>query len=321
MIGASLERRTMIKAGLSLGALTAVSRLPSIAEDRVDFSRRGQFERLNVTMVRIEVGATTPFSVLHISDTHLTDAYSDEDQWKQRLKVRSTAHFGGFQEAALRESVAWAKANCDNLLHTGDVIDWHSRKNLDLVKKYLGKECFGAIGNHEYTLYHYLEKDSGVRKSVEEMRELLAGYYPFTIEFDSRVINGVNFVSLDDALGKVTAGQVKRFRAEVAKGLPIVLLKHVPFYTDFIWTAAQKYWNSGTRYHSMAIPQRKHEALIQVNDPLTRDFIAYLKTVKELKAVLAGHEHITIQDRFSPTAMEYLVGGNYLFSAQEILFS
>lgn len=321
MIGASLERRTMIKAGLSLGALAAVSRLPSIAEDRVDFSRRGQFERLNVTMVRIEVGATTPFSVLHISDTHLTDAYSDEDQWKQRLKARSTAHFGGFQEAALRESVAWAKANCDYLLHTGDVMDWHSRKNLDLVKKYLGNECFGAIGNHEYTLYHYLEKEAGVRKSEQEIRKLLAGYYPFTIEFDSRVINGVNFVSLDDALGKVTAGQVKRFRAEVAKGLPIVLLKHVPFYTDFIWTAAQKYWNSGTRYHSIVIPQRKHEALIQVNDPLTRDFIAYLKTVKELRAVLAGHEHITIQDRFSPTAMEYLVGGNYLFSAQEILFS
>ena len=89
MMGASLERRTMIKAGLSLGALAAVSRLPSIAEDHVDFSRRGQFERLNVTMVRIEVGATTPFSVLHISDTHLTDAYSDEDQWKQRLKARS----------------------------------------------------------------------------------------------------------------------------------------------------------------------------------------------------------------------------------------
>ena len=59
----------------------------------------------------------------------------------------------------------------------------------------------------------------------------------------------------------------------------------------------------------------------QENDPTTRDFIAYLKTVKELKAILAGHEHITVQDRFSPTAMEYLVAGNYLFAGQEVLVS
>ena len=317
-----LNRRNFLKSSLSVGALAAVSQLPALADDPASFPKRGRFERMNVNYVHVDAGATEPFSVLHISDTHLTVAYPDEDKWKQQLKARSTDNFGGYQEEALRESVAWAKKHCDYLVHTGDVMDWHSRKNLDLVKKYLGERAFGAIGNHEYTLYHYLTKQAGSHDSVPEIRKVLAKYYPFKIAFDTQVINGVNFISLDDSLGRVTPEQVRLFKAEVAKGLPIILLKHVPFYTDHIWTATNKYWGPESgRYRSTAVPERRNDAKTQRTDPTTRDFIAYLKTVKELKAILAGHEHLFAQDRFSPTAMEYLVGGNYLFAGQEVLVS
>lgn len=50
-------------------------------------------------------------------------------------------------------------------------------------------------------------------------------------------------------------------------------------------------------------------------------FIAALRREPLLKAVLVGHSHITVQDRFSPTAMEFGVGANYLFHGEEILFS
>ena len=53
---------------------------------------------------------------------------------------------------------------------------------------------------------------------------------------------------------------------------------------------------------------------------MTRDFIAYLKQEPLLKGILAGHEHFTMQDRFSPTAIQYIVGSNFLFHGQEILF-
>ena len=317
------NRRMFIKSMMSAGGLIAVSDLPALEEDAsTSVSRRGRFEKLNINMIHVDVGATKPFSVLHISDTHLTDAYPDEDRLKQKLKAVSTDKFGGQQESALRESVAWAKSRCDYLLHTGDVVDWHSRKNLDLMKKYVGSGVLGAVGNHEYTLYHFLTKEAGTRDSVPEIRKVLASYYSFKIEFNSRVINGVNFVSIDDTFGRVTPAQVKLFKSEVEKGLPIVLVKHVPFYTDYLWTAAVKYWSpTDEKYRSTAVPKFADCALVQRNDPVTRDFIAYLKTVKELKAILAGHEHFFAQDRFSPTAMEYLVGGNYLFCGQEVLFS
>ena len=52
-----------------------------------------------------------------------------------------------------------------------------------------------------------------------------------------------------------------------------------------------------------------------------RDFIAYLKTEKRLRGILAGHLHITVQERFSPTAMQYVIGGNYGFVGEEVTFS
>jgi hypothetical protein len=53
-------------------------------------------------------------------------------------------------------------------------------------------------------------------------------------------------------------------------------------------------------------------------EPVTRDFVAYLKAQPLLKGILAGHYHIDVADRFSPTANEFLVGGNFLFHGQEI---
>lgn len=39
-----------------------------------------------------------------------------------------------------------------------------------------------------------------------------------------------------------------------------------------------------------------------------------------LKAILCGHMHRFFEERFSPTAMQYVVGANYLGDAQVIHF-
>ena len=150
---------------------------------------------------------------------------------------------------------------------------------------------------------------------------MLSKVFSFDLSFHTQVINGVNFIAIDDAYDTVTPMQVRRFQTEVKRGLPIILCMHVPFYTDNIWRASTRYWSSGdgSRFSSKEIHvggayQR------QKDDPTTRDFIAYLKKEPLLKGILAGHEHITVQDWFSPTAKEYIVGGNFQFFAQEILF-
>ena len=318
--GMNISRRHFLT---GVGGLVAASQLPSLADNPAVFPQRGRYERLSLAYQHVSAGATAPFSILHISDTHLTEAYPDEDEKKQKLKQVRTQTFGGRQEEALRDSLAWAKDNVDYVLHTGDLIDWQSRANFDLVKKYYGEGAmFGSLGNHEYSRYMWLEKSANPAADNVRSRELLRQYYPFDVTFFSQVVNGVNFITLDGVFGFVTSDQVEKFHAEVKKGLPIVLCMHVPFYTDGIWRGDVKYWaGSGKKYRNAAVPDPTGDYKRQKDDPTTREFISYLKGERLLKAILAGHLHITVQDRFSPTAMQYVVGGNYGFVGQEVLFT
>ena len=118
------SRRDFFRRLTGMGALMATSQLPSWAEDNPAlFPQRGGFERLGMNYVAINIGLETPFSLLHISDTHLTAAYPHENEKKQKLKEVRSKTFGGRQEEALRDSLAWAKQNVDYVLHTGDIID------------------------------------------------------------------------------------------------------------------------------------------------------------------------------------------------------
>ena len=101
-----------------LGGLVAVSALPAIGkDDPTVFPARGKFERLVLAYQHVHIGLEKPFSVLHISDTHFTAAYPDEDAKKQKLREVRTKTFGGRQEEALCDSLAWAKENVDYVVH------------------------------------------------------------------------------------------------------------------------------------------------------------------------------------------------------------
>lgn len=306
----------------SLGGLIAASALPSIAADDPSvFPRRGGFERLVLAYNHIHIGLAKPFSVLHISDTHFTSAYPHENEKKQKLRQIRTQTFGGRQEEALRDSLAWAKKNVDYVIHTGDLIDWQSEANFDLVKKYFGGAMFGSMGNHEYSQSMWLDKETPTEANKAATAGRIQQAYPFDIHFDARVVHGVNFVSMDSVYGYVTPEQVERFRAEVKKGLPIVLCQHVPFFTESIWRANRKFWTVDRPFTNAAVPTASGDYQKQLTDPTTKAFIADLKKEPLLKGILAGHLHITVQDRFSPTAMEYVVGGNFMFHGEEILFT
>ena len=318
-----MDRRSFLKRMAGMGALVATSQLPALAEDDPTlFPKRGRFERLALNYGTVNIGLEKPFSILHISDTHLTAVYPNEDEKKQQLHKIRTTTFGGRQEEALRDSLDWARQPVDYVVHTGALIDWHSEAHFRLVKKYFGEGVVGCLGNHEFSQHMWLSepKETGTEQYKDLTRKKLQEVFPYDIELQSQVVSGVNFVTLDDVYGYVTERQVELFRKEVKKGLPIVLCMHVPFHTENIWRADIRFWHDEkSRFRNVA-PDPSGEYKRQQDDPVTSAFIAYLKTEPLLKAILAGHLHITIQDQFSPTATEYVVGGNFLFHGEEILF-
>ena len=108
--------------------------------------------------------------------------------------------------------------------------------------------------------------------------------------------------------------QVEAFAQEVKKGLPIILLMHVPFYTPRIIEATRKYWTWNSKFRDEPPKPIRFGKTGQ-------EFIKYLKSERLLKGILAGHEHITIEERFSPTAVQYLVAGNFAFAGREVLIT
>ena len=286
------SRRDFLKGALAAGGIVATSRLPLHA--------RGNFEQLSLAYAHINAGAEKPFSVLHISDTHLTFANPDEPESVQHYRRLRTELFGERQYEALKDSIRWAKINADYLIHTGDLMDFVSDGNLIAVQEAFGPgagNIFGSIGNHEYW-------------TPVEPRPSNAECFSRC----SQTINGVNFVSIDDALDDVSQDQVEAFAKEVKKGLPIVLLMHVPFPTPRIVEATRKYWKWNSKFRNetpkpIAFGKRGQE------------FIKYLKSEPLLKGILSGHEHITVEERFSPTAVQYLVAGNFAFAGREVLFT
>jgi hypothetical protein len=308
------SRRDFLKAGAAFGGVSAVASLPAVADDPSLFPRRGRFERLSLACHHITAGASRPFSVLHLSDTHLTAADPHESEWTRSHLKRRTQTFGGRQEEALRDSLAWAKSHVDFVVHTGDLIDAQSEANFRLVRKYFGTATGAAVpGNHEY-FYGYTRTPEADRAA----RAKVAAAFPADTSLSSTVVCGVNFVTLDNGSGPVTAAQATRFEAEVKKGLPVILCLHCPFPTPHISRAAAKFW---AKKNLKAVPPLRPVPSDTRRRTTTSDFIAFLKAQPLLKGILAGHLHIDVQDRFSPTAMEYVVGGNFLFHGAEITFS
>ena len=310
----------------SAGGLVAAAALPAIAKDDPKlFPGRGGYERLMLAYQHVHIGLSKPFSILHISDTHLTETHEGEPEALRKFCEARRRTFGGRQEAALRSSLAWARANVDYVLHTGDLIDFQSEANFDLVREYYGESArfmFGSTGNHEYQRRAAGEPIRNTFEYNEVGRPGLARSFPFDTVFHSTVATGVNFITIEQVYGFVTAAQVERFHAEVKKGLPIVLCMHVPFFTDLIWRATVKFWhNRDRKFTTAALPDPSGDFKRQREDPVTRDFLAYLRGEPLLKAVLSGHMHFACQERFSPTAMQYVVGGNFMFHGQEIFFT
>lgn len=319
-----LDRRDFLASAFAGGVFLASSSLRAFAADD-----RLPLGSLSLNYLRMDVGAAKPFSVLHVSDTHLSAVNADEDAKKLRLNDIRTSQLGGRQEEALRAAVAWAKSHTDYFIHTGDIVDFHSRANADIIRATLGEALTGVAGEREYARDGSLsapsvtETDANRALSSAWLGETL----PFSPDCSSRVVNGVNFVVLDNCYAVFRPEQVAFFNDEVKKGLPIVLCCHMPLFTDFIWQAYEKchrFHNCNRKsiiFDTRVIPISDAYYRFQINNSATNAFVKYLKTEKLLKGILAGHLHMTVNERFSPTAIQAVTGANYLFHAQKVNFS
>lgn len=316
------------------GGLFLATQLPEDVVARITDPITGPQSLKTVRRLTIAVGATKPFKALHLSDTHLTRVDSRDNERKHRLAASRQRVFP-WAEHYFDAAIRYARERNLMILHTGDLQDFVSEANIEFIREQLGiGDWYASAGNHEYSQYVGEAKEDAAYKMQSYAKVQSA--FPNDLTVASRVINGVNFVALDDVYYNVTAEQHEAMRREVAKGLPIVLMCHVPFYTPNHCQTILK-GNGGIAGYMTGAPlsitetyqqdasrpaseQWRNRTVQQRADKATLDFIAWLKEQPQLKAILCGHCHDFFEERFSPTAVQYTVEAGYKGGAYEIEF-
>ncbi len=320
-------------AGRNMGGSNGLRPAASGFEARIS---RGveKFKPLNIKEITIDVGASEPFSVMHVSDTHIVKVDDRDGERKIRLAA-ARSRYMDWGEHYLDEAVAYARDHGMFMMHTGDMYDFVSEANLDFTARtMLGADWFVCAGNHEYSQYVGEAREDQAYKdaSARAVRSVL----PNDLVFASRVIGGVNFVALDDVYYNFTESQHAMMEEEMKKGLPVVMLCHVPLYTPEFCRSELEAMGGRCAYLTgvpveitstyepgVTYPEGeewRYRKVQQKADKPTLDFIGWLKEQKLLKAILCGHMHRFFEERFSPTAVQYTVGATYMGDAQVVHF-
>ena len=124
--------------------------------------------------------------------------------------------------------------NVQLLLLTGDIVNFPSAVSANYVYDRLmntGIPWLYISGNHDW---HY----EGMEGSIDSLRNtwieksLMPLYGKHNPLFYSEIINGINFVGIDNSTGEVNSAQVKFFEDQLALPQPVVILSHIPYNFD-----------------------------------------------------------------------------------------
>ena len=252
-------------------------------------------KKLDIIRTEIPIGIEKPIRFLHVTDTHIT---RDDPSGGHRRADVFNIDYENCAEDYFLQAIDYAKKEKIPVLHTGDMIDFLSKGNFDFMDRYFADlDYMYAAGNHDFCHWVGRAKEDYAYK-WEKMKEI-APHVASNLYFDSRVIDGVNFVTLDDSYYLISDGQTEMLRAEAAKGYPIVLAMHVPLYTKAL---AEKVMQKNPCAYVTGAPEEllvtypEDRRIQQTPDAATLRAIDYILGEPLIKALITGHTHLDLVD-------------------------
>lgn len=241
---------------------------------------------------KLSVNAQETFRIIHLSDTHLVFADLRDGERKVALAEKRAKIFPE-AESVLMEAGSLSRELRLPIMHTGDLIDFVSTANLEYVKKFnMEYDLFIAAGNHEFSLYVGEAKEDVAYRN--QSINLVQGVFKNNIRMSTRIINGVNFVALDNGYYLFDKTQLEFLRCEIEKGLPIVLMLHNPIFerslydTQMAKSPCAYLVATPTELMSSYPPDRFEQ---QLADDITLETVRLIEREPLIKAIISGHLH------------------------------
>jgi len=276
---------------------------------------------MNIVKSSLNIGLEKPVKLLHVTDTHIT-------HWDERDNERKRAICGRENAEEIKqyflETIAYCNRNCDMMVHSGDFLNVVTHKSLEVVRECLD-QCNNytlVAGNHEFSQYcGEAWEDTAYKMTAYPM---IRHYLKEDMLFTAKTVGGVNVVGIDDSYYQVEPWQVWRLQQEVKKGLPIVLLMHVPLFEESLFKVGMSHATDGIAYLTGCDEEHLklfHNEFREVQQRPTDDtlrFIDYVYSQPLIKCVLTGHIHFDYESILPSGIPQYVTALNCRGNAREL---
>ena len=271
-------------------------------------------------------GISRPYKLMHVTDVHIATAYPEEpDEMQAEAQLRGGQYFppfGGFT-AGSRFPYFFQEASslgCDGILLTGDVCDFPSRSNRDILLNALSSSSVPAVyclGNHDWSFLTNYHCDAHARKYLPEYERIVNYSSPAASSINSDLVCSSVFwkvadfgdfliFAFDNGCDRIAPETLEMFRKVLKADKPVIVMCHVPFYSPTLQEPTEKYWGRDILLGGTAIR----------SDDTTRSFIELLTTKESpVCAVVAGHIHFNHEDMLGDNVFQFTTveghRGNY----------
>lgn len=301
-----MKRRSFItgssSAAVGIG-LSAVSCAPSIKKKiELPFKVCATVDQQKVSFYADVIKDS--IKVVHIADTHL---FMDDkrgipfQEYSNRMAkaYNQTTHFQTREktnpEESFEKSLAFAKeVNADIINLVGDIFSFPSEAAIEWVSSKLdatGIPYIYVAGNHDW---HY----EGMKGNLDFLRDtwikkrllpLYQGNHPLMAAYD---VKGIRFLAIDNSTYQINEEQLAFLSAQIATGLPLVLLVHIPMYApgkNISFGCGNPFWGAATD-RSFEL-ERRPKWPESGHTQTTFDFYKKVFDAPNLMGIFAGHKH------------------------------
>ncbi len=283
--------------------------------------------------IRVE-GLTRSVRVLHVADSHIL---SDADQQIATYKDARTSYLNHFAnrrqdssgndvptEQTLAEMLGMTSTlGLDLVALTGDMLHCIAPASVEAVSNLVAATTVPSIssaGNHEWWHFQDLPDLAG-HDQLQKARnrdEIRSAWWATASPdgrqppFEATEIGGIRFAAIDDANYHVTEEQLAFVKKELGRGLPVVLLLHIPLRLPTLREPTIAVWDAPILIGDPDwAPESRHEWETREDDPETLEFVRVVEEAPNLVAVLCGHIHFEHVDSVSLQAVQYAVRPAY----------
>ena len=301
-----MKRRRFIKgtttvfSGLGLSAISPTQTQIKKAEQTFDTYVTMEQEKVSFYSDAIN----EKIKIIHIADTHL---YMDDDRgipflnYSNRMAkaYNETIHFKTREKAnhkkSFEEALEFAKGlNADVITLVGDIFSFPSELAIEWVLskiEAIGIPYIYIAGNHDW---HY----EGMKGELELLRDkwiekrlmpLYQGNNPLMAAYD---IKGIRFLAIDNSTYEINDEQLIFFSEQVASGLPLVLLIHIPMYAPgkkISFGCGNPFWGASTDLNFEL--ERRPKWPENGHTKTTFEFYKKVFNSSNVMGIFAGHIH------------------------------